>query len=98
MRLAYAFAREVLPDHTAKFSRKDFTLPQLVVREMLRLSYRKAQAFFRDSTNWLAEIGVTKPPDHHTLARLWSHLYAAPTESDARPGGGVVPMCRTVGA
>jgi len=75
MHLAYAFGRAVLPDHTAKFSRKDFTLPQLfaclVVREMLRLSYRKAQAFFRDSAGWLAEIGIKKPPDHNTLWRAF---------------------------
>ena len=56
MRVAYDLARRILPNHTTRFSRKDFILPQLfaclVVREMLRLSYRKAEAFFRDSPDW----------------------------------------------
>lgn len=78
MRLAYALGGDVLPAYTAKFSRKDFTLPQLfaclVVREMLRLSYRKAEAFFRDNPDWLAEIGSHKPPDHNTLCRAFGVL------------------------
>lgn len=78
MLVAYRLARQFLPDHTTKFSRKDFTLPQmfacLVVREMLRLSYRKAEAFLRDSAAWLADIGLSKPPDHNTLWRAFGAL------------------------
>lgn len=78
MRVAYQAAQRVLPDYTTQFSRKDFTLPQLfaclVVREMLRLSYRKAEALLRDSSHWLAEIGVHKPPDHNTLWRAFGVL------------------------
>lgn len=76
--MAYALARGVLPDHTHRFSRQDFTLPQLfaclVVREMLRLSYRKAETLLRDSLAWLADVGLTKPPDHNTLWRAFGAL------------------------
>ena len=78
MRVAYDLARRILPNHTTRFSRKDFILPQLfaclVVREMLRLSYRKAEAFLRDSPDWLADIGLSKPPDHNTLWRAFGAL------------------------
>ena len=40
MRAAYQLASQSLPDHSSKFSRKDFTLPQLfaclVVKEQMR--------------------------------------------------------------
>lgn len=52
MRTAYALAAASLPDHTSKFSRRDFTLPQLLacltVKEMLKRSYRGAEAVLRD--------------------------------------------------
>ena len=36
MRAAYALAREALPNHTSRFSRKDFTLRQLFACLVLR--------------------------------------------------------------
>jgi hypothetical protein len=78
MRVAYDLARGVLPDHTSRFSRQDFTLPQLfaclVVREMLRLSYRSTEVLLRDCRAWLADVGLTKPPDHNTLWRAFGAL------------------------
>jgi hypothetical protein len=78
MRVAYQLACATLPVRRAKFSRKDFTLPQLfaclVVREMLQLSYRKAEAFFCDSPDWLTDIGLARPPDHNTLWRAFGLL------------------------
>ena len=78
LRVAYDLARPVLPERTSQFSRHDFTLPQLfaclVLREMLRLSYRKAEVFLRDALDWLADIGLTKPPDHNTLWRAFGAL------------------------
>src|SRR3990170_1683470 len=78
MRVAYDLARRILPNHTTRFSRKDFTLPQLfaclVVREMLRLSYRKAEALLRDSPEWLAGTGLAPPPAHNTLWRAFGAL------------------------
>jgi Transposase DDE domain/Transposase domain (DUF772) len=73
LRVAYSVACKVWPPHTHRFSRHDFTLPQLfaclVVREMLGLSYRKAEALLRDSPDWLAEIGLSQAPDHNSLWR-----------------------------
>ena len=47
MRVAYLLARGVIPEHTSKFSRKDFTLPQLfaclVVKEQQKKTYREAE-------------------------------------------------------
>ena len=78
MHVAYGLARRVLPDCTSKFSRQDFTLPQLfaclVVREMLRLSYRRTEVLLRDCLAWLADIGLSKPPDHNTLWRAFGVL------------------------
>ena len=78
MRRAYALGRRVWPDYDSPFSRHDYTRPQLfaclTVRESLRLSYRKAEAFLRDVPDWLAEIGLARAPDHNTLWRAFGSL------------------------
>jgi len=77
LRDAHEFARRVWPKlYSSPWSRHDFTLPQLfaclVVREQLNLSYRKAEALFRDAPHWLAMIGMTRAPDHNTLWRAFA--------------------------
>jgi hypothetical protein len=71
MRTAYGLARGALPNYTSKFSRQEFTLPQLfaclVVRETERKSYRETEVFLRDSPAWLADIDLRQAPDHSTL-------------------------------
>jgi len=56
----------------SKFSRKDFTQPQLfaclVLREHQKKSYRGIEALLIDSPDWLADIGLTKAPDHPALS------------------------------
>jgi len=51
MRVAHQLASQFLPTYSSKFSRKDFTLPQLfaclVVREHQRQTYRQAEALLR---------------------------------------------------
>jgi len=78
MRRAYALGQLVWADHGSPFSRHDFTRPQLfaclVVRESLRLSYRKAQAFLTDVPHWLAEMELARAPDHNTLWRAFGSL------------------------
>ena len=78
MRVAFHLARGTPPDHTSKFSRKDFTLPQLfaclVVREHQRHSYRGVEALLRDSEHWCRDIGMKKAPDHNTLCRAFHAL------------------------
>src|SRR5438105_1202849 len=78
MRVAYHLARRLLPQHSCKFSRHDFTLAQLfaclVVREFFDLSYRRAEALLADSPQWLTDIGLHKAPDHNTLWRAFDAL------------------------
>src|ERR1700679_855705 len=78
MRRAYEIGKRLWPDHSNCFSRHDFTQPQLfsclVLRESLRLSYRKAEAFLIDVPDWLAQIELSRAPDHNTLWRAFGSL------------------------
>lgn len=71
MLVAHHLACRCLPDYRCKFSRHDFTLPQLfaclAVKELLGRSYRGAEAVLRDADHWCRAIGMTKVPDHNTL-------------------------------
>jgi hypothetical protein len=81
MRVAHHLARRLLPEHSCKFSRHDFTLAQLfaclVVREFFGVSYRRAEALLADSPAWLADVGLAKAPDHNTLWRAFDALLVA---------------------
>jgi hypothetical protein len=78
MRIAFELARGVLPNYLSKFSRHDFTLPQLfaclVVKEQQRKSYREIEAVLLDSPHWCRDIGMSKVPDHNTLCRAFHAL------------------------
>ena len=78
MRMAHQLALTQLTDHSCKFSRHDFTLAQLfaclVVREFFDLSYRRTEALLTDANEWLADIGLSKAPDHNTLWRAFAAL------------------------
>lgn len=78
MRRAYALGQRVWPDYDSRFSRHDFTQPQLfaclAARESLRLSYRKAEVFLNDVPDWLAAIDLDHAPDHNTLWRAFGAL------------------------
>src|SRR5271168_3457412 len=75
---AYQVAQQIWPEYSSPYSREDFTQPQLfaclAARERLGLSYRRAEAFLRDVPDWLARIGMTRPPDHNTLWRAFAKL------------------------
>lgn len=78
MRAAFHLASRSLPKYSNKFSRKDFTLPQLFaclsVKEMLKRSYRGAEALLKDCDSWLRDIGLDRAPDHNTLCRAAAFL------------------------
>ena len=78
MRAAWHLASQSLPEYSSKFSRKDFTLPQLfaclVVKEQMKRSYRGAEALLRDCDNWLRDVGLRRAPDHNTLCRAAAFL------------------------
>jgi hypothetical protein len=75
---AHELASLYLPNYSDKFSRHDFTLPQLfaclVVREHQKKSYRGVEALLRDSPQWLQSIGMSRAPDHVTLCRAFKYL------------------------
>lgn len=50
----------------------------LALRESLKLSYRKTEAFLRDVPDWLLEIGMRRAPDHNTLWRAFGELLKKP--------------------
>jgi hypothetical protein len=66
MPAAYRLASQALPQYSSKFSRKDFTLPQLfaclAAKELLKRSYRGAEAMLADSESWLRDIGLRYAP------------------------------------
>lgn len=78
MRVAHQLASQSLPTYSCKFSRHDFTLPQLfaclVVKEHQRRSYRGAEALLRDCGGWLHDVGLRRAPDHNTLCRAAAFL------------------------
>ena len=78
MNAAFALATACLKDYRSKFSRKDFTDPQLfaclVVREHQKKSYRGLVALLEDCPDWCADIGLKKVPDHNTLCRAFHRL------------------------
>jgi hypothetical protein len=75
---AYALAAAVLKEHPSKFSRKDFTGPQLfaclVLREHQKKSYRGVVALLQDCPDWCLDIGLKKVPNHNTLCRAHKNL------------------------
>lgn len=81
LKLAYDLGVEVLPKYFSPFSRHDgFTKPQLfaclVLREHQRKSFRGIEALLADSPQWLADIGLTRAPDHNTLCRAFDEFVA----------------------
>src|SRR3954469_15863102 len=78
MRAAHFLAKDVLPAHSSKFSRKDFTLPQLfaclVLREHQKKSYRGTEELLRDCSDLRAAVGLARAPDHNTICRAFAHL------------------------
>jgi hypothetical protein len=75
---AYALGLAILPAFGSKFSRKDFTQPQLfaclVLREHQRKSYRGVVALLEDCPDWCADIGLKKVPGSYTLCRAFHEM------------------------
>jgi hypothetical protein len=78
MRAAWYLAQDALPKYFNKFSRHDFTVPQLfaclIVKEQQRKTYRDIEALLRDAPQWCHDIGMRKVPDHNTLCRAFHAL------------------------
>ena len=78
IRAAHQLGRQLFLEHAHKFSRKDYTLPQLfaclVLREHQKESYRGTEALLLDSSDLRNEIGLRSVPDHNTLCRAFKYL------------------------
>ena len=76
--MAFDLATRCLPRYACKFSRHDFTLPQLfaclVLREHQKKSYRGTEALLRDCADLREAVGLTRAPDHNTICRAFTHL------------------------
>lgn len=80
--LAHRLGRRCLPAYASKYSRRDFTLPQLfaclVLRQFYNLSYRGVEALLADSPGWRRAVGLRRTPDHNTLCDAFGKLTADP--------------------
>ena len=82
MLAAYHLAKDALPEFSSKFSRQDFTQPQLfaclVLKEFEKKDYRGIEQFLWDCRDLRRAIGLTKAPDHTTLHRASAAIMALP--------------------
>ena len=70
-REALLIGKRSLPTYASKFSRKDYTQPQLfallVLRKFFRTDYRGVVTIVEEWSELQAILGLTKIPDHSTL-------------------------------
>jgi hypothetical protein len=82
MLAAYHLAKDALPKFSSKFSRRDFTRPQLfaclVLKEFEKKDYRGAEQLLWDCPDLRRAIGLSKAPDHTTLHRASEAIFALP--------------------
>ncbi len=78
MRAAHELGQQLFDEHAHKFSRKDFTLPQLfaclALREHQKKSYRGVEALLIDCSDLRDAVGLRSAPDHNTIWRAFEHL------------------------
>jgi Transposase DDE domain/Transposase domain (DUF772) len=81
LQVAHAIGRQRLPAYSHRFSPKKFTLPQLfaclVLKEFLRLDYRKLSALLEDAPSFAAAIGLKSVPHFSTFQKAADRLLAA---------------------
>lgn len=77
-RESLAIGQQSLPEYASKFSRKDYTLPQLfallVLRKFFRTDYRGVVALVAEWTELRETLALTKVPDHSTLWQVEQKL------------------------
>lgn len=75
---AYLIGGLVLPDYSHRYSRHDFTQPQLfaclALKEFLQLDYRKLAALLQDAGELVAVIGLAKTPHFTTFQKAAQRL------------------------
>lgn len=85
-REALAAGRVALPEYGSRFSRRDYTQPQifalLVLRQFLRTDYRGVVTLVAEWSELRQALGLTKVPHYSTLAHASRRILA-----DAAAGG-----------
>jgi len=78
MQLAYRLGNKHLPLYASRFSRHDFTLPQLfaclVLRQFYNLDYRGVEGLLEDSPDLRGSIGLSKTPRRSTLCDAFGKI------------------------
>lgn len=78
LELAYLIGKLALADYSHRNSRKDYKQPQLfaclVLKEFLRLDYRKLAALLKDARDLAAAIGLEKTPHFTTFQKAARRL------------------------
>jgi hypothetical protein len=73
LRVAHALGRRAFRSHWHKYAPKKFTVPQLfaclVLKEFLRLDYRKFSALLEEAPGLVQAIGLTSVPHFTTLQK-----------------------------
>jgi hypothetical protein len=81
LQVAHAIGQGRLPAYSHRFSPKKFTLPQLfaclVLKEFLRLDYRKLSALLEDAPAFAAAIGLKSVPHFSTFQKAADRLLVA---------------------
>jgi Transposase domain (DUF772) len=81
LQAAHAVGQQRLPVYWHRFSPKKFTLPQLfaclVLKEFLRLDYRKLSALLEDAPSFAATIGLKSVPHFSTFQKAADRLLLA---------------------
>jgi len=85
-REALAAGREALPAYGSRYSRRDYTQPQifalLVLRQFLRTDYRGIVTLVAEWSELRRALGLTKVPHYSTLAHASRRILA-----EAEAGG-----------
>src|SRR5262249_6393169 len=78
LQVAHEIGRRRLRKYGHRFSPRKFTLPQLfaclVLKEFLRLDYRKLAALLADAPSWAAVIGLQSIPHFTTFQKAACRL------------------------
>src|SRR6476620_7757736 len=81
LQAAHAIGRRRLPAYSPRCSPKNFTLPQLsarlVLKEFLRLDYRKLSALLEDARSFAAAIGLKSVRQFSTFQKAADRLLLA---------------------
>ena len=99
-REALATGRAALPDYGHRYSRRDYTQPQLfallVLRQFLRTDYRGVVALVAEWSELRRALGLAKVPHYSTLAHAARRILAGAEAGGRSAASG--PHCSGVRA